>query len=399
MRTSLPLLLAGILAIAPLAIAQTPTPPPAPDPAPTQDAQPAPPPGKVLFSRHQPTDLTPDDDAAPTETPATPPTPESAFSSSQPTAAKPIPPHTDPKANVPDTIRNSLTFTAYDLDLHLIPAQSQIAAHARFTVRNTGTEPLAKLAFQISSSLAWDSFAATQNGQLQPIAFVQHLLDTDADHTGVASEAIITLAQPLAPGATLELTAFYSGDITVSANRLERIGAPPEQAATADWDQIAPELTALRGFGNVLWYPTAAAPVFLGDGAKLFQAVGLARRNQAAAIIHLRLAIDYVGDAPDAAFFNGRRQPLTAVSTSQDTPVATTAGTATADFPAQPLGFRTPSLFITDRAATTVGGSEDTLISAVTDHYDALPGYAAAASQVKPCSPSGSVRLPPQRSP
>ena len=384
-------LLAGILAFTPLAIAQSQTspqtPPPQPDPAPaqtTEPAQPPPPQGKVLFSRHQPTDLTPDEDAAPAQAPVAPPTSEPAFSSSQPAANRPTPPHTDPNATVSDAVRNSLTFTAYDLDLHLIPAQSQIAAHARFTVRNIGSAPLAQLAFQISSSLAWEGFAASQSGQLQPVSFVQHLLDTDADHTGLASEAIVTLAQPLAPGATLELTAFYSGDITVSANRLERIGAPPEQAASADWDQIAPELTALRGFGNVLWYPTAAAPVFLGDGAKLFQAVGLARRNQAAATIRLRLAIDYVGDAPDAVFFNGRRQPLITVSTSQDTPVATTAGTATADFPAQPLGFRTPSLFITDRAATTVGSNEDTLISAVTDHYDALPSYAAAAALVKP---------------
>ena len=375
-------LLAGILVVAPFAFAQNQTPQPVPSQT-TEPTEPAPPPGKVLFSRHLPVDITPDDDTTPLANP-TQPAAEPAFSSSQATPPRPTPIHQDPKATVSDEVRDALTFTAYDLDVHLIPAQSQIATHARFTVRNTSTQPLPKLAFQISSSLAWESFATTNSGQLQPVAFVQHYLDTDADHTGHASEAIITLPQPLAPGATLELTAFYSGDITPSSERLERIGAPPEQAAASDWDQIAPELTALRGFGNVLWYPASAAPVFLGDGAKLFQAVGLARRNQAAATIHLRLAIDYVGDAPDAAFFNGRRQSLTIVPTSQDTPIATTPGTATADFPTQSLGFRTPNLFVTDRAATTAGGEVDTLITAVTDHYDALPNYAAAAAQIKP---------------
>jgi hypothetical protein len=336
----------------------------------------------VLFSRHLDTDLTPDGEAQPaTPVPATE-TP--AFSSSKPVAARPVPPHQDPNATIPDTVRSALVFTAYDLDVHLTPAQSQIAAHARFTVRNSSAQPLTQLAFQLSSSLAWSSFAAEAAGKLQPVEFVQHLLDTDADHTGLAQEAIVTLSQPLAPGASLELTALYSGDIQMSAERLNRIGAPEADAIGADWDQIAPEFTALRGFGNVLWYPVAAAPVFLGDGAKLFQAVGLNRREQASAIIHLRLAIDYVGDPPDAAFFCGRRQPLVAVSLSQDTPIASTAGSATADFPAQPLGFRSPSLFVTDRAATTVGGAEDTLITAVTDHYDALPSYAAAAAKVKP---------------
>jgi hypothetical protein len=39
------------------------------------------------------------------------------------------------------------------------------------------------------------------------------------------------------------------------------------------------------------------------------------------------------------------------------------------------------SLFVTDRAATLTAGD---VISAVTDHYDALPNYAAAAAKVEP---------------
>ena len=274
-----------------------------------------------------------------------------------------------------------LLFTAYDLDVHLAPAQSHLAVHAGFTVKNSGKEPLARLVFQISSSLHWESFAMRSGGRVSPLSFTEQTIDTDADHTGKATEAVVSLPQPLQPGASLELTSFYSGEVTQSAERLERIGAPLDQAARADWDRISPERTALRGFGNVLWYPTAAAPVFLGDGAKLFESVGQTKLQQAAATVRLRLTVEYVGDAPDAAFFCGRREQLKAVSENQSLPVAESPGVATAEFSERPLGFRTLSLFVTDRAGTV---TDDSLISAVTDHYDALPSYGAAAEKVRP---------------
>ncbi len=91
--------------------------------------------------------------------------------------------------------------------------------------------------------------------------------------------------------------------------------------------------------------------------------------------------MEYVGDAPDAAFFCGRREQLTKVNENQNLPVAESPGVATADFPEQPLGFRTPSLFLTDRAGTV---TDNSLISAVTEHYDALPNYGAASTKVQP---------------
>ncbi len=296
-------------------------------------------------------------------------------------AKKEASPEQQAEVRVTDAERASLTFTAYNLDVHLVPAKSRLAVHATFTVRNSGTAPLEKLAFQVSSSLSWESFALQRMDQVKQLVFVQHVVDTDADHTGKAQEAVVTLPEPLAAGASAELTAFYSGEVEGSANRLERIGAPVEQAASADWDKITPDRTALRGFGNVLWYPTAAAPVFLGDGAKLFQAVGRTKLQQAAATIRLRLTIEYVGDPPDAAYFCGRREPLVAVSENVNAPVAESQGVATAEFSEQLLGFRVPSLFVTDRAATATDGD---LIVAVTDHYDALPNYSAAALKVQP---------------
>jgi len=283
--------------------------------------------------------------------------------------------------DVSDVERASLTFTAYDLDVHLVPAASQLSVHTGFTVKNSGNEPLKRLVFQISSSLHWESFGVESDGRVLPQPFVAHVIDTDADHTGKATEAVVTLPQALAPGASLELTSFYSGEVTLSAERLERIGAPLDKAAEADWDQISTERIALRGFGNVLWYPTAAAPVFLGDGAKLFQSVGQNKLQQADATVHLRLTVEYVGDAPDAAFFCGRREQLKKVSENQNLPVAESPGVATAEFSQRQLGFRAPSLFVTDRAGTV---TDNSLISAVTDHYDALPNYGAAATKVQP---------------
>jgi Peptidase family M1 domain len=334
-----------VLVLSTAAIGQS-TPPPDPDQAPPH--------GKILFNRDQ--------DSPAVEKPAKPPLKQ-------------------PEVAVTDVERASLTFTAYDLDVHLAPAQSHLAVHAGFTVRNSGKEPLTRLIIQVSSSLHWESFAMRSSGRVSPLSFTQQTIDTDADHTGKATEAIVALSQPLEPGATVDLTGFYSGEVAQSAERLERIGAPLDQAARADWDRISPEWTGLRGFGNVLWYPTVAPPVFLGDGARLFQSVGQTKLQQATATVHLRLTVEYIGDAPDAAFFCGRREQLKSLSENQSLPVAESPGVATAEFSERPLGFRTPSLFVTDRAGTV---TNDSLISAVTDHYDALPGYGAAADKVRP---------------
>ena len=284
--------------------------------------------------------------------------------------------------DVSDAERSALTFTAYDLDVHLTPAQSRLAVHAEFTVTNSGKEPLKRLVFQVSSALQWESFAMRSDGQVSPLPFTVQTIDTDADHTGKATEAVVALPQALEPGASVALTSFYSGEVMLSAERLERIGAPLDQAARADWDEISAEWTGLRGFGDVLWYPTATAPVFLGDGAKLFQSVGQTKLRQAGATVRLRVTVEFVGDAPDAVFFCGRREQLKVVSENQDVPVAESPGVATAEFAEGLLGFRTMSLFVTDRAGTV---TDNSLISAVTsEHYDALPSYGAASETVRP---------------
>ena len=370
MITPRTLLLAATLttSIAAAAHAQSTQSPPEVAPQAAPQTEPAKPAGTILFSRDA--DTSPDANPKP-DSDATPSIDEAGLA-------------------ITDAERNALTFTAYDLDLHLTPASAGLAARAAIAVRNDSAAPLSRLILQLSSSLRWDAISTRG----QPLRFLQHPVLTDADHTGLVSEAIITLAAPLAPGGSIDLIALYSGTIQPSAERLERIGAPHDQATFADWDTIAPSGTALRGFGNVLWYPVAAPPVFLGDGAKLFDAVGHTKLREADATIRIRLAVEYIGDPPDAAFFCGRRQALAPVPDDANLPIAQSRGIATAEWPAHPLGFRVPSLFVTDHPATAVeaDSSQPTktadriagLLSAVTDHYDALPSYAKAAALVQP---------------
>jgi hypothetical protein len=157
------------------------------------------------------------------------------------------PPVNQVAVEVSDAERTSLTFTAYDLDVHVTPSQSMLAVHSRFTVKNSGKAPLTRLVFQISSALTWESFAMQSEGRVVPLTFTQHAIDTDADHTGKATEAVVSLPKPLEPAASLALTGFYSGEVVQSAERLERIGAPLDQASHADWDVVTSEHTVLRG--------------------------------------------------------------------------------------------------------------------------------------------------------
>ena len=287
----------------------------------TPQPDPTPPKGEVIIQSH-----------------GEPPAPtESKPDSTEPT--KDAPP--EAVADITDTERAALTFTAYDLDLRLAPESSHLAMRARVTVHNDGATPLTHIALQISSSLTWESASLTSDKAPIHLPLAQHLLETDADHTGKASEAILTLPTPLAPGASLTLDTFYSGNITQDSTRLERIGAAHDEAAKADWDAITAGATALRGFGNVLWYPVAAPQVFLGQGAQLFDEVGDTKLRESTAKVHLRIAVDYTGNPPLAAYFCGRRQAFTAVSTEPDAP-----GLVTADFASAPLGFRIMSLFL-----------------------------------------------------
>ncbi len=280
-----------------------------------------------------------------------------------------------------DAERDAVTFVRYDLDVHLKPEESRLSVVARLQVRNDGAAPLTRMALELSSTLAWESVSErSAAGVPVKVRFEQHRLDTDTDHTGAENEAVLNLGEALAPGATLELTAIYSGAIQSSSGRLQRSGAPAAEAERADWDKISEEGTLLRGFGQVLWYPVSAPQSFLGDGAHLAELTGRQRQRQRAATARLRLQVDYHGKAPMTAFFCGRMGTLRPLEEDAGATESSPAGVAVADFSAMPLGFGSPSLFIVPRAPMLEGKT----VGVITENAGGAERLEGAANAAKP---------------
>lgn len=303
--------------------------------------------GKVLFSRST-------DDARQAN-----PAPEKQ----QPIAAK-----------VTDAQRAAVTFTQYDLDVHLMLKQQGIAAQARVAVRNDGDQPLSILPLQLSSTLHFETITASGH----KLNFGQQLINSDADHTGQLREAVIELPQPLAPKAELTLDIGYSGEIAPSAKRLEQIGTPADIGQQSDWDEISEDFTGLRGFGDVVWYPVASEPQLLGDGAKLFSEIGRQKLRQQDASITVQVTAEYTGTAPNAAVINGQYVPVPA---PQVTPTASFPGVVTFSLPEQRLGFGTPDLLLARRTAHDSSGLR---VLTTEDDEPNAQGYQIAATIVQP---------------
>lgn len=275
-----------------------------------------------------------------------------------------------------DAERDAVTFAAYDLDVHLDAAKNSIAVRTLMKIRNDGKAPLAHIPLEISSTLKWEHIHI--DGKDTP--FTVATLNSDTDHTGQLHEAAITLAQPLAAGATIEVDATYSGTITPNALRLTTLGTPDDVALHSDWDEIGPEFTGLRGFGNVAWYPVAAEPVILGDGARLFDEVGQVKLRTANARFRLRLTDEFThGQAPAIALVNGRAVALTVVDPPN--PVEGVPGVANADTGDTTLGFTAPSLFVAMRAPQPATNA--TLWTAGADESN-IENWNTAAAAVSP---------------
>jgi hypothetical protein len=245
-----------------------------------------------------------------------------------------------------DAERQALTFTALDLDVRLRTAGQHIAVRALVTVRNDGKTPLLRIPLQISSTLDWERIRIGG----KDATFSAATLNSDADHTGQLHEATVLLTEPLAPGSSLPLDVTYSGVIAPSAQRLLAIGTPEELALASDWDQIGVPFTGLRGFGNVVWYPVASVPIILGDGARLFDAIGEHKLRLTGARFRLRLTAEFPhGQAPTVALINGRPAALTVTEPNDLDQAQEVASVATASLDSTILGFEAPSLFVAIR--------------------------------------------------
>ncbi len=287
--------------------------------------QPAEPKGKVIFSRSI-------DENGQTTTKSVP-------EAAQNTKMAPAPIATDAE-------RQAVTFTDFDMDVRLRPASHQIAVRAVITVRNDGKAPLTHIPLQISSTLIWERIRVAD----KDTSFQVAILNSDADHTGQLHEAAVSLAAPLAPGATEKLDVSYSGAIAKNAQRLLTIGTPPEVALHSDWDQIDSTFTGLRGFGNVVWYPASSIPVILGDGARLFDEMGEHKLRLSGSRFKMRLTVEFEqGQAPSIAMVNGHPVQLT-ISEAAATDVEV-ASVATAETDVATIGFDAPSIFVANRKA------------------------------------------------
>jgi hypothetical protein len=329
-------------------------------PAPAPEAPATQPGGKVILSRST------DENGSTTTQPAPSTSPLAVKLSDTPTAE--------------DAERQAITFTDFDLDVHLRPAEKHIAVRGLIAIRNDGKSPLAHIPLQISSSLTWERIRVNAHDVAFPVA----TLNSDTDHTGQLHEAAVPLVQPLAPGATLQLDVTYSGPIAASAQRLLAIGTPDDVALHTDWDQIGVDFTGLRGFGNAVWYPVSSVPVILGDGARLFDEIGEHKLRQAGAHFRLRLTVEFPhGRVPSVALINGHLAPLTVTDPGgpEGDPAAEVAGVATADNGGETLGFETPSLFV---AIRTPNVAPNTIIWVLPDDESAVQGWTNAAATVTP---------------
>jgi hypothetical protein len=329
--------------LAACAEAQDPSSPPSP---------PAEHPGTVILSRSV-------DDGSNSSTPAAAMTP----------AAPPA-----KAADAPsDAERQAITFLSYDLDVHLQPREHAMAVRARITLRNDSDNLLHRLPLQISSTLQWTSVRIAN----APATFTQQLVNSDIDHTGALREAVIPLAEPLAPQQTIAVDLTYEGTAALSATRLEQIGTPAEVAEASDWDRVADEFVGLRGFGNVAWYPVASAPVALGDGAKFFTEAARERQRQSQATVTMKVTEEFFGEAPNLAVLDG--ETLTVKPTSL--PAASVPGIVSCTLPLTRLGFASPSLFLLTR---TLREGDGVAVFARTEDVANAQAYMTAATLVLP---------------
>jgi hypothetical protein len=175
--------------------------------------------------------------------------------------------------------REALTFTKYDLRMYVDPAQHGIEAYGTVTVRNDSASPQKYVVLQVSSSLEWREIYVGG----KKASYVVQPYTTDIDHTGAVSEAIVTLPKPLAPHESAELQLSYGGTIEADTTRAVHAGAPADVAARGEWDALNPDFSAVRGVGQVIWYPVATEAASLANGEELWDALARWWQREASA--------------------------------------------------------------------------------------------------------------------
>ena len=267
--------------------------------------------------------------------------------------------------------REAFTIRNYDLNLRIEPEQNRLGVRGKITLRNDTATPQKLAVLQVSSALDWRSISMAD----QPVQFVAQSYASDIDHTGALSEAIITLPAAIAPHTSVELNIGYEGTIPLDATRLTRIGTPEDAARSAEWDEISPNFTALRGAGYVAWYPIATDSANLSDGDSLFETLNRWKSREAGADMHLRISVNTTGSAPPQMFLG--EHPCTIGVYEQMDLAQLGQAECKSEYPA----FGTPLLLIADYSTIERSGIE---VHYLHGHDAAAAGYASEAEKLVP---------------
>ncbi len=212
------------------------------------------------------------------------------------------------------------------MDVHLHPAEQQIAVRALVTVRNDGKSPLAHIPLQISSSLNWERIRIADHDAAY---HRRHAQLRRRPHRPAPRGR-----RPARPAARPRRNPPARRHLLRRSSRNRRSASSPSEPPTTSpstptGTAIGVDFTGLRGFGNVVWYPVSSVPVILGDGARVFDEMGEHKLRMAGAHFRLRLTVEFPhGHAPTVALINGHPAPLTV--TEPDTGGGEVSGVATA---------------------------------------------------------------------
>ena len=261
--------------------------------------------------------------------------------------------------------REAFTFSDYKLNLQIDPSQHALAVTGTVTLRNDSATPQKNAVLQISSSLDWQSIKLAG----KPVLSTIHPYESDVDHTGSLSEAVISFPQPIGPAQSVTLEVAYAGKIEPDGTRLERIGTPKPDALASDWDGISSDFTAFRGAGYVAWYPISQTAVNLDEPAALSRALWQWRWRERAANLELHVQI-----APAADPTNARM-----LISSGDAPTSPKASNLDVAF--HPLATRVPILVLGEFQSLQRGPLE---ILYFANDKELAQRYSAASSSVAP---------------
>ncbi|HTZ94925.1 MAG TPA: hypothetical protein VMB18_00915 [Terriglobales bacterium] len=267
--------------------------------------------------------------------------------------------------------REAFTFTKYDLDVRVEPEQQRLGVRGHITLRNDSSAPQKNLALQISSTLDWRAISLDH----EPVQFETHQYTSDIDHTGALSEAIVTLPHEVPPKGAVELEVGYEGIIPLDATRLTRIGVPEEKAKHIDWDEIGRSFTAVRGIGNVAWYPIATQAASLSEANSVLETVGRWMARQAESDFSAKISHSSDSGETSTLYCGGIQTGSNEKKQAQ--PISECSWT----------GLSTPTFAIADYQTLEAGGR--VRIEYMNGQKDAADSYAEVASKADLFPPLG----------